>query len=182
MRFISLAEVLRLHRAIVDASGGATGLRDLGRLESAGAQPHATFDGDDLYPDIVGKSAALGFAIIQGHPFVDGNKRVGHAAMEVFLVLNGFEIHATVDEQERTYLRSRQVASRAASWAIGFANTSSCGPRRSRSGAESNGPGPRTNGSRRCRGPVRGHEGLASGCPRRGKRAEKPTHCVLRPS
>ena len=104
MRFISLAEVLRLHRAIVDASGGATGLRDLGRLESAVAQPHATFDGDDLYPDIVGKSAALGFAIIQGHPFVDGNKRVGHAAMEVFLVLNGFEIDATVDEQERTIL------------------------------------------------------------------------------
>ena len=43
---------------------------------------------------------ALGFALIQGHPFIDGNKRIGHAAMEVFLVLNGFEINASVDEQE----------------------------------------------------------------------------------
>ena len=102
MRFLSLAEVLRLHRAIIDASGGARGLSDLGQLESAIAQPHATFDGDDLYPDLVAKAAALGFSLIQGHPFVDGNKRIGHAAMEVFLLLNGSEINASVDEQERT--------------------------------------------------------------------------------
>jgi len=104
MRFLSLAEVLRLHRAIIDASGGSPGLRDLGQLESAIGQPHATFDGDDLYPGLIDKAAALGFSIIQGHPFVDGNKRVGHAPMEVFLVLNGSEIDATVDEQEETIL------------------------------------------------------------------------------
>ena len=104
MRFLSLAEVLRLHRAILDASGGARGLSDLGQLESAIAQPHATFDGDDLYPDLVAKAAALGFSLIQGHPFVDGNKRIGHAAMEVFLLLNGSEIDATVDDQEQTIL------------------------------------------------------------------------------
>jgi death-on-curing protein len=48
----------------------------------------------------VDKAAALGYALIKNHPFLDGNKRTGHAAMEVFLVLNGYEIHATVDEQE----------------------------------------------------------------------------------
>jgi prophage maintenance system killer protein len=66
MRFVSLAEVLHLHRAIIETSGGAKGLRDLGLLESAVAQPRATFDGDDLYPVLVDKATALGFAIIQG--------------------------------------------------------------------------------------------------------------------
>ena len=63
-----------------------------------------TFDGDDLYPTIAEKAGALGHSLIQNHPFVDGNKRVGHAAMEVFLVLNGYEITASVDEQEQMVL------------------------------------------------------------------------------
>ncbi len=67
-----------------------------------------TFGGEELYPTIVEKAAALGFSMIKNHPFVDGNKRTGHAAMETFLVLNGFEIEATVDEQEKIIL---QVAS-----------------------------------------------------------------------
>jgi len=64
----------------------------------------ATFDGEELYPTLVTKAAALGFSLIQGHPFVDGNKRIGHAALEVFLVMNGFEIVASTDEQETTVL------------------------------------------------------------------------------
>jgi len=47
----------------------------------------------------------LGYSLIMNHPFVDGNKRIGHAAMETFLVLDGFEIDATVDEQEQIILR-----------------------------------------------------------------------------
>ena len=54
------------------------------------------------------KATALGYSLIQNHSFLDGNKRTGHAALEVFLFLNGFEITAAVDEQERTIL---QVAS-----------------------------------------------------------------------
>ncbi|HLN97242.1 MAG TPA: type II toxin-antitoxin system death-on-curing family toxin [Pyrinomonadaceae bacterium] len=54
------------------------------------------------------KATTLGYSLIQNHPFLDGNKRTGHAAMEVFLFLNGFEITASIDEQERTIL---QVAS-----------------------------------------------------------------------
>ena len=61
----------------------------------------ATFGAADLYPTLIEKAAALCFALVEGHPFVDGNKRVGHAAMETFLVLNGTEITAPVDEQER---------------------------------------------------------------------------------
>jgi death-on-curing protein len=64
----------------------------------------ATFDGAELYPTLIDKAAALGFSLIQGHPFIDGNKRVGHAAMEVFLVLNGLELRATVDDQEAIVL------------------------------------------------------------------------------
>src|SRR5439155_24803806 len=72
-------------------------------LESAVAQPHMTFGGEELYPTVVEKASALGFSLVMNmnHPFVDGNKRIGHAAMETFLVLNGFEINASVDEQER---------------------------------------------------------------------------------
>jgi death-on-curing protein len=64
-----------------------------------------TFSGVDLYPTIAEKAAALGFSLIMNHPFVDGNKRTGHAAMEVFLLLNGYEIGASVDEQEQVVLQ-----------------------------------------------------------------------------
>ena len=63
-----------------------------------------TFDGVDLYPTLIDKTAALGYSLINNHPFVDGNKRVGQAAMEIFLVLNGYEIEATIDEQEQLIL------------------------------------------------------------------------------
>lgn len=104
MRYLSLAEIIELHRRVVDQSGGATGLRDIGRLESAIAQPRMTFGGQDLYPTLIEKAGALCFSLVQNHSFVDGNKRVGHAAIEVFLVLNGYEIQATVDEQEELIL------------------------------------------------------------------------------
>ena len=104
IRYLTLAEVLSLHADLLAVSGGAAGVRDLGRVQSALAQPMATFDGTELYPTLIEKAAALGFSLIQGHPFVDGNKRIGHAAMEVFLMLNGFEIIASTDEQETTIL------------------------------------------------------------------------------
>lgn len=104
IRYLTLVEVLNLHRQIIEQSGGALGVRDLGALESALAQPRMTFGGEDLYPTLVDKAAALGFSIVMNHPFVDGNKRTGHAAMETFLVLNGMEISASVDEQEQVIL------------------------------------------------------------------------------
>jgi len=104
MRYLTLGEVVALHRAILEGSGGAPGIRDLGALESALAQPRASFDGTDLHSSLHAKAAALGFSLALNHPFLDGNKRVAHAAMEAFLMLNGSEIVAPVDEQERVML------------------------------------------------------------------------------
>jgi death-on-curing protein len=104
MRYVTLAEVVELHRRLLQATGGAPGIRDFGALESAVAQPKAAFGGTDLYPTLGEKAAALCLALVQDHPFVDGNKRVGHAAMETFLVLNGSEIDAPSDAQERIML------------------------------------------------------------------------------
>jgi death-on-curing protein len=85
MRHLSLAEVIELHRMVIEQAGGSPGLRDLGALESAVAQPRMTFGGADLYPSLVEKSAALCFSLVKNHPFVDGNqagrpRRDGNAA------------------------------------------------------------------------------------------------------
>jgi death-on-curing protein len=101
MRYLTLNEVLRLHQQVIQQSGGSGGVRDLGALESAVAQPRMTFNGQELYPTLIEKAASLGFSLIQNHPFIDGNKRIGHAAMETFLVLNHFEIRDSVDNQEK---------------------------------------------------------------------------------
>lgn len=108
MRYLVLNEVLELYRRVIEQSGGAFGVRDLGLLESALAQPRMTFSGTELYPTIAEKAASLGYSIINNHPFVDGNKRTGHAAMEVFLILNSYEIEAPLEEQEKIVL---QIAS-----------------------------------------------------------------------
>jgi death-on-curing protein len=104
MRYLSIEEVFSLHSLLIAQSGGASGLRDRGALESAVAQPEASFGGEELYPSLSEKAAALGHSLIQNHPFVDGNKRIGHGAMEVFLLLNGYEIEALVDEQEKVII------------------------------------------------------------------------------
>lgn len=108
MRYLVLGEVFALYKQIMTQSGGALGIRDLNALESAIMQPRATFGSQDLYPTIVEKATALSFSLIQNHPFLDGNKRTSHAAMETFLVLNGFEINASVNEQEQIVV---QIAS-----------------------------------------------------------------------
>ena len=104
MRFLSLDEVLTLHEKVLERSGGSSGVRDQNALESAVAQPQMSFGGKDLYPTLADKASAMSFSLINNHPFVDGNKRIGHAAAEVFLLLNGYEIDADVDEQERVVL------------------------------------------------------------------------------
>jgi death-on-curing protein len=105
IRYLTLEEVLELHRLALEQSGGLDGVRELGGLESALAQPQMTFGGQELYPSLAEKVAALGFSLVCNHPFLDGNKRVGHAAMETVLVLNGWELAAEVDEQEQVIVR-----------------------------------------------------------------------------
>jgi death-on-curing protein len=104
MRYVTLNEVLELHQFVIRQSGGADGVRDLGAVESAIAQPQMAFGGEDLYPTIESKATALCFSLVMNHAFVDGNKRIGHATMETFLVMNGFELVADIDEAEKTIL------------------------------------------------------------------------------
>ena len=100
MRHLTLGEIIALHDGVIREWAGAQGIRDLGALESAAAQPRMTGGGSDLYPDLPSKAGALAYSLIRNHPFVDGNKRVGHAALETLLVLNGFELAVEVDEAE----------------------------------------------------------------------------------
>jgi len=104
MRYLTLGEVVALHRAVIESTGGAAGIRDLAGLESALAQPRATFGGSDLHATLPAKAAALGYSLALNHPFLDGNKRVAHAAIEVFLTLNSLDLVADVDEQEQVML------------------------------------------------------------------------------
>ena len=100
MQLITLEQLLILHKRVIEQSGGIAGIRDQGSLESALAQPLMSYGGQELYSTIIEKVAALGFSLINNHPFVDGNKRIGHAAIEVTLLMNGYEIQADLDVQE----------------------------------------------------------------------------------
>ena len=104
MQFITLNQILYLHKNIINTTGGSPGIRDIQMLESALSQPFMTFDSKDLYKSIIDKAGALGFSLIMNHAFIDGNKRIGHAAMELFLYLNGFEIKSDFIEQEQIIL------------------------------------------------------------------------------
>ena len=108
MRYLSLQEVLSLHSLMIAQSGGSSGLRDRGALESAVAQPEASFGGHELYPDLASKVGALGHSLIQNHPFVDGNKRVGHVAMEVdFFCSTDTKLSHQLMSRRRTIIDSR---------------------------------------------------------------------------
>ena len=92
--FLSLAEVLEVHRDQIERYGGGPGIRDQGLLQSALAMPAARFGGRFLHGDLCEMAAAYLFHIVCNHPFVDGNKRTGAVAALVFLALNGVEIKA----------------------------------------------------------------------------------------
>ena len=110
MNYLTAAQVLFIHARLIAETGGATGLRDLGLLEAAVARPQATFDGADLYPDRWAKAAALMASLVQSHPFVDGNKRVGVTAAGIFLQRNGLRLTATNDEVKAFALAVAQGA------------------------------------------------------------------------
>lgn len=114
MRYLTLGEITALHRAILDDSGGATGVRDLGAIESAIAQPRATFGGMDLHQSIPAKAAALAYSLALNHPFIDGNKCVAHAAMEVFLILTVAEVDRTTRKIHTIVILAGQDQSAAA--------------------------------------------------------------------
>jgi death on curing protein len=99
VRYLYPKQISYLHEQILQLTGGRLGVRDERLLESAIYRPQSTFGSQDLYPDLFGKTAALGHSIISNHPFIDGNKRVGYEAMRLMLRLNGFDIQGSVDEK-----------------------------------------------------------------------------------
>ena len=96
MRFLSTRFVVAYQRRLIDLFGGAHGIRDQGLLDSALAQPQATFDGALLHADVYEMAAAYAFHICRNHPFIDGNKRIAAVAMATFLDLDGHPLR--VDE------------------------------------------------------------------------------------
>jgi death-on-curing protein len=101
---LTLEQLLELQAETIRCHGGATGVRDLGLIESALAQPAASFGGTDLYPTLIEKASALAFSLAKNHGFIDGNKRIAFATLDAFLRVNGYEIIATVDDAEQIVL------------------------------------------------------------------------------
>lgn len=97
-RFLSLDEVLTLHRASLDAYGGADGVIDQGKLESSLAMPGQGFSGEYAHEFPFGMAAAYGFHLAMNHAFRDGNKRTAFAAMVVFLRMNGWNFELPDEE------------------------------------------------------------------------------------
>lgn len=96
---ISKELVLNLNKIIAESSGGSSGIRDEKLLLSAINRPFQTFDGKDLYPSAIDKSAAIFQSIIINHPFIDGNKRMAYAFLRLLLFEDGLDIDATDDEK-----------------------------------------------------------------------------------
>ena len=92
--YLSASQIVDLHRAQLARYGGPGGLRDRAALEASLARPQATFGGEDLYPDLAAKAAALLHSLVLNHPFLDGNERVGAHAAVLFLLVNGAELAA----------------------------------------------------------------------------------------
>ena len=95
---LSKSQVLLIHDQLISETGGSSGLRDEGILDSALNAPFQTFSGEDVYPSLQQKAARLCFGLVKNHPFVDGNKRIGAHVMLVFLALNGIELQHSQTE------------------------------------------------------------------------------------
>lgn len=98
-KFPTLDEVVGIHFRVTQKTGGSQGIRDWDLLASALGRPQATFGGEDLYPNIFLKGAALIQSLSSNHPFVDGNKRTALTTLEYFLHLNGLTMDATQREK-----------------------------------------------------------------------------------
>jgi death-on-curing protein len=90
--YITTADALFFHRKLTEQYGGAAGVRDVGALESALHRPQTGY-----YESIIHEAAALFESLVQNHPFIDGNKRVAFAVMDVFLRINGYLLVADDD-------------------------------------------------------------------------------------
>jgi len=98
MKILTKNQVTALQDQLIERFGGTHGIRDEGILDSALHAPFQTFAGEELYPGMYEKAARLGFGLVKGHAFVDGNKRIGTHVMLIFLHLNGVRLSYSDDE------------------------------------------------------------------------------------
>jgi death-on-curing protein len=101
VKYLSPEQVLFIHSRLIDTTGGAHGILDIGMHQSAVSRPKATFEGKELYPDIFHKAAALMGSLAKNHPFIDGNKRSAITSAGLFLGMNGYRLEASQKELER---------------------------------------------------------------------------------
>ena len=94
MKYLTAEQVLFIHARLIEETGGSHGVRDLDMLMSALGRARASFNEQDLNPDLFSKAAALMDSLIRNHPFVDGNKRTGVTAAGLFLYRNGYRLTA----------------------------------------------------------------------------------------
>jgi death-on-curing protein len=125
--FLTLDEIIAIHRDQIERYGGSLGVRDWGLLKSAIAMPAASFGGQYLHPDIYEKAAAYLFHLVQKHPFIDGNKRVGAVAADVFLALHDVQLIATeADYAELVLSVARGETSKSSAAEFFRTHTKSC--------------------------------------------------------
>lgn len=98
--FLTLSEVIEIHKDQIRRYGRTEGIRDWGMLQSALAMPAAMFGGQYLHTDECEMAAAYLFHLVQNHPFIDCNKRVGAVAADVFLTLNNMRLQASEEDFE----------------------------------------------------------------------------------
>ena len=101
MKYLTAKQVLFIHYRLIEETGGCHGVRDIKLLESAVNRPKATFDGEELYPDIFTKAASIMHSLIKNHPFIDGNKRTAIATASIFLSFNNFKLKTSNNELEQ---------------------------------------------------------------------------------
>lgn len=104
-RFLTVAEVLVLHREAIARYGGSPGVREPGLLDSAVHTPQAAFGDRFLHETLADMAAAYLFHIVENHPFEDGNKRTGWLAMRMFLRLNGYRIKPRLKDSYKIVMR-----------------------------------------------------------------------------
>lgn len=101
MIYLTSEQALFIHYRLIEETGGSHGIRDIALLQSAIARPQASFDNNDLYPDLFTKAASLMHSIIKNHLFVDGNKRKAITTASIFLQRNNYTLTASNKELER---------------------------------------------------------------------------------
>ena len=121
MRHLGYQQAIWIYRRVVEETGGSPGLRDEGLLRSALARPQASFGGQDLYPTLFEKAAALAESLVRNHPFVDGNKRMALACLHTFLRMNGFRLACSQEARAELILsvaEKRRTAQDTAEWLV----------------------------------------------------------------